>query len=234
MENYICIGNRKTALTDEQLRELGFPLPKAAGDYTIYEALQLLKEGRAREVFKPRDVLMYDDYELQIIGFDHETLADGHARPNMTVMMKNVVAKRRMNEGACRGWVDTELRNWLGKEFFAQLPKELQKEIVPVIKVTHTSNGEPIQTVDSIFLPSESELFGSAIFAAGEDGKRYEAFDTSEARVCLDEDGDSYWYWTRSSSAGSAATFAGVSSRGFPGNLGAGYAFGVPPCFTFA
>ncbi len=233
MENYICIGNRKTELTNEQLKELGFPFPKEASDYDITEVLQILREGRAREVFKPCDVLRYDnDYELTIIGIDHETLADKSVRPNMTVMMKNVVAKRRMNDGACRGWVDTELRRWLEKDF--QLPKELQEAIVPVLKLTHTHDGTPIQTVDRIFLPSESELFGSAIFAAGEDGKRYEAFNTSEARICLDEDGDSCWYWTRSSCGGSAANFATVYDNGLPTTSGASNAIGVPPCFTFA
>lgn len=234
MENYICIGNRKTALTDEQLKELGFPLPKAAGDYTLDEFIALLREGRAREVFKPRDVIKCHDYELELLDFDCEQLAENTARPHVTVMTKSIVGKRRMNDGACRGWVDTELRHWLNGEFFAQLPSELKAAIAPVTKLTYSSNGEELRTVDAVFLPSESELYGSAIYSAFEEGKRYAAFENSDARVRYDEDGDGCWYWSRSSAAGSAANFASVYNYGFPNSYGASNAGGVPACFTLA
>ena len=193
MNNYICINGKKAELTQEQLQKLGF----TGCGRSIAEICEIVKSGKAREYFSIHDTLNLAGYEMEIIGFDHDqTEAGGHT---MTLMAKTLLDNKRMHSGACkRGWIDTELRKWLNKDFIKQLPEELVRRIAPVVKTTHSSSGEVFETVDKLFIPSESEYFGSAIWSDYEDGPRYEAFATSELRVRVDEDGDGDWYWTRS------------------------------------
>ena len=47
MDNYICINGNKTAITPEQLRQLGIP----TGDRTISEISEIVRSGKARDRF---------------------------------------------------------------------------------------------------------------------------------------------------------------------------------------
>lgn len=210
MKNYICINGKKAELTGEQLQRLGL----TNCGCTISEICEIVKSGKAREHFSVHDTLTLGGYEMEIIGFDHDQAENGGH--TMTLMAKTLLPYRRMHSGACkRGWIDTELRKWLNSEFIKQLPEELVQHIAPVVKSTHSSSGEVYETVDRLFVPSESEYFGSAIWSDYEDGPRYEAFATSELRVRRDEDGDADWYWSRSFLSGGNSTYcASVNSGG--------------------
>ena len=215
MNNYICINGKKAELTEEQLQRLGL----TGCGRTIAEICEIVKSGKAREHFSIHDTLTLGGYEMEVIGFDHDTtLGQRHvAREDhtMTLMAKTLLPARRMHSGACeRGWIDTELRKWLNEEFVKQLPDELVQHIAPVFKLTHSANGEVYETRDKLFIPSESELFGSAIWSDYEDGPRYEAFATSELRVRVDEDGDGDWYWSRSAYGGTSTYCAFVYHYG--------------------
>lgn len=232
MNNYICINGNKTELTTAQLRELGF----ATGALTISEISEIVRSGKARDHFKIHDVLTLAGYELEIIGFDHDRAYSTPALHTITLMSKTLLPARRMHSGACaRGWIDTELRKWLHNTFLDQLPDELTPHICSVAKTTHNYKGGAFETVDSLFLPSESELFGSAIWAECEDGKRYEAFATRKDRQRFDEDGDADWYWTRSANSDNSTYFAIVSCSG-NGSYGGAYntTIRAPLCFCFA
>ncbi|MFR3410766.1 MAG: hypothetical protein ACLTXW_15235 [Christensenellales bacterium] len=85
-----------------------------------------------------------------------------------------------------------------------------------------------------LFLPTESELFGSAIYSPAECGVRYPAFSTSESRVRVDEDGDTRWYWTSSAYSGNATLFVGVSDSGYSHGAGASAALRAPICFQIS
>jgi hypothetical protein len=171
---------------------------------------------------------------LAEIGFDHDTTL-GRTDHTMTVMAKEMLPAHRMHSGACkRGWIDTELRKWLNEEVIKHLPDELVKHIAPVFKQTHASDGKVYETRDRLFIPSESELFGSAIWSDYEDGPRYEAFATSELRVRFDEDGDGYPYWSRS--FGHYPTIcAAVGDEGYDAGTNVhSNGMRAPLCFCFA
>lgn len=140
-----------------------------------------------------------------------------------------------MHEGACKhGWIDTELREWLKDDYLLELPEELKSNLRLAKKITHDHKGRPFETFDSVFIPSESELFGSAIWSNFEDGPRYEAFDTSASRIRLDEEGDANWYWTRSMS-GNFAHFAYVYYTGAASyTSAANTTIRTPLCFMIA
>ena len=231
MKNYICINGKKAELTEEHLQRLGL----TNCGRTIAEICEIVKSGDAREHFSVHDTLTLGGYEMEIIGFDHDQLVGGDH--TMTLMAKTLLPYRRMHSGACkRGWIDTELRKWLNNDFIKQLPEELVRHIAPVVKTTHCSTGEVYETVDRLFVPSESEYFGSAIWSDYEDGPRYEAFATSELRVRRDEDGDADWYWSRSYMSGGASTYcAAVNSSGSAYLISAANtAIRAPLCFCLA
>jgi len=241
MKNFISINGKTTELTDEQLRELGL-LPDTLDKQIIDELSEIVRSGKAREFFKIHRVVQIGGYELEPIGFDCETIdddfpfADWETEHTITLMAKTLLPARRMHDGACeRGWIDTELREYLNEEFINELPSELVAHIRTVEKITHNSKGEVFKTKDRLFLPSESELFGSAIYSDYEDGERYEAFANRDARKRFNEDGDSCWYWTRSANGGNSTAFATVHSGGGTSTASASHATGrVPLCLCFS
>ena len=234
MRNYICINGNQTELTDAQVRELGFTPTKSKLAQTIEEMSDDLQSGELR--LGIHDTVNLAGYEFEIIGFDHDRSAEDSDLSTITLMAKTLLAPRRMHGGACEhGWIDTELRAYLNNEFIKTLPQELVAHIEPVRKTTHSYNGVAYETTDKLWIPSESELFGSAIYSDHEDGERYEAFDTSESRVRIDNDGNRDWYWTRSARGGNSSGFAYVSYGGYANDINAsGASIRAPLCFAFA
>ena len=77
---------------------------------------------------------------------------------------------------------------------------------------------------------SESEMFGSAIYSPAEDGNRYEAFATSKDRIVNNEDGSACAFWLRSAYVSDSCSFcvAGMSGSAYPdfANASRGVALG--------
>ena len=215
MKNYICINGNMTELTDAQVAELGFEAPDGRIAKLVADLSEKLQGGYARNHFSIGDTITFGDLAMEIIGINHDKDAEHRDCNTITLMSRKLLEPRRWHDGACPGgWADSEIREWLNGEFINTLPPELIPHICTVGKLTHTSDGEAIKTLDRLFIPSESELFGSAIWAAAEDGERYEAFKTSADRMCYDADGDPSWYWTRSPGGGSSAGVALVGGDG--------------------
>ena len=227
LRNYLKSKSLDMAIFDEI---------KALTDPTIAELAEIVRSGKARERFDIRDTVTLCGIEFVIIGFDHDKDVSTPDRPSITLMGKTLLPAHRYHGGACeRGWIDSELRDWLNGEILNQLPDELQQHIRRVEKVTHNYKGEAFKTIDRLFIPSESELFGSAIWSDYEDGARYEAFTNCDARVRVDSEGDADWYWNRSALGGNSTNFCCVGTNG-----GAGVAdatdttIRAPLCFLFA
>lgn len=232
MDNYICINGRKAELTKEQIVALGF---SPVGMHKLADLLTITRQGNAPEVFKVHDVIEDFGYQFEIIGFNHDEHAHYADRPSVTVMAKGLLPERRMHGGSCpRGWEDSELRKYLNGEFFNSLPEELRKLIQPTRRKSNDSEGNIHVTTDLLFLPTESELFGSAIYSACECGERYEAFATSADRQRFDSDGDPDWYWTSSAYAGSSTSFVSVYGNGYVHNYNASNAHRAPFCFQLS
>ena len=189
---------------------------KALSELTAAKVSQIVKSGKAREYFSINDVIHLHGIELEVIGFDHDISVGAPGTSTMTLMSKTLIPARRMHGKACeRGWIDTELRKWLNERFIDELPAGLVEQICLVNKTTHNYKGEVFTTIDRLLIPSESEMFGSAIYSSYEDGPRYEAFATSEIRIRKDK-GYTSGYWTRSAIRGhlSPSYFATVRSGG--------------------
>ena len=92
-----------------------------------------------------------------------------------------------------------------------------------------------------LFLPTEKEVWGNAIFSKGDglvqsEVLQWPLFAGSRRHIVkgLGEGGSRGGWWCESSSEGSAADFAYVNGHGLPYGSGAGYSGGVPVCFLLA
>lgn len=196
-----------------------------------------LRENRFIEQFHVGDVLEDFGYHFEIIGYYHDAPIDPEqiTRPSVTLMAKELLPKHRMHDGEClNGWIDTELRKWLNTEVFDSLPDGLKTMIQPTKRFSMNCIGNKSICEDKLFIPTESELFGSAIYSPAECGERYSVFSNSNRRICYDENGNPACYWTSSAYTGYSTAFVSVSSYGHVGNSSASFALRAPFCFRIS
>lgn len=229
MENYICINGKKTTLTDEQVKELGFSINSPLND--LVEAVR-----KGCEPYKPGVILEDFGMRFKVLDYDHDLKPNIPEAKTVTLMSLTLAPEHRMhNREFCpNGWEGSELREWLNGDFFKMLPAGLKDLIRPTVRQSNDSKGHIHTTLDKLFLPTESELFGSAIWSACECGPRYAAFHCSADRVVTDEDGDKRWYFTSSAYAGASAGFVYVSNGGPVNGGSASYAYRAPFCFQLS
>lgn len=237
MMNYICINNHKTALTEQQLKELGFATPKTFATASLLEILDIVRRGDARSHFNIHDTKKIEKYDLEIIGIDQDKSVYDPLAPTLTLMAKQVIGLGRMfnDTPSDLGWYDSDLRKWLNEKYIEELPADLVAATSRAMKNVYDSNGNIHDEIsDRLFIPSESELFGSSIFSAYEEGPRYEAFATSEDRKRFDSDGDTVWYWTRSQHAGYSSSFVIVTASGPVSSYSATKRYAIPLCLMLS
>lgn len=228
MENYICINGKKTTLTDEQVKELGFPINSPLNDL-----VKAVRKGC--ELYKPGAILEDFGMRFKVLDYDHDLNPNNPEAKTVTLMSLTLSPEHRMHKGSCpNGWSDSELREWLNGDFFKTLPAGLKDLIRSAVRYSNDSKGNIHTTVDRLFLPTESEMFGSAIWSACECGSRYAAFHCSADRVVTDEDGDGRWYFTSSANAGNSANFVNVTGYGRVSNNSASNAHRAPFCFQLS
>ena len=177
-----------------------------------------LKTGEVVELVvvenKPKDMLACGRSAGLVFGI--ASMLDGDFEMN----------KKDTNEG---GWEASRMRNVYMERFFALLPDELQAVIQPAKK--KTGGGSPehnlVETVDKLFLFSESEVFGAAEYSVAGEGEQYAYFKKAANRK-KHHGGDMHGYWwLRSPSTASATDFRYVYGGGSVGSYDAGYTVGV-------
>lgn len=208
-------------------------------EISLDRAVDLVKSGKASSEISVRTVIHCGYYRFRVIGHNHDVCATSLCDPTMTVMGEMIAGEHCFNSAALysacrRGWIDSELREWLNGEVFDSLPQAVRDAIRPVRRKTHGSNGYAYETVDLLFVPTESEMFGSAIYSARMDDERYEAFETADDRVVLDSNGNRMWYWLASPRRDSPNLFCSCSTFGYASADTASHALGVPLCFIIA
>ena len=125
------------------------------------------------------------------------------------------IKKSRIDPGPCPdGFVASELDNSLMKSPQSWIPESLLPYVRNVVKQYVMYNGDIKVMYRKLWLFSESEMFGSAIYAPAEDGKRYAAFARSKDRIVNDEDGSTCAAWLRSAFVGSSGYFCLVDASG--------------------
>lgn len=156
---------------------------------------QIIYEGRSREVFGEKGSISVEIEGVgtaifDIIGYDAEKLMDP-GKHSMTLWMRDLLFEEMpFSAGGNNKWEDSDIRKYLQSDsFIKRFEPGFRKLLSPVYK----DNGEAPKTLDIFFLLSKEELEGG-----------YEFIKTEADRVKIDENGETDWHWTRSSSRGDA------------------------------
>ena len=230
-ENYLCINGKKTELTDEQMRQLGIaPIEPVEGEIAneIAKMSRISKAGEAADHYNVHDTIVVDGITFEIVGIGHDI--DALTGRNNTITLRQVdhLKKSRINPGPCPdGFAASELDNSLMKSPQNWIPESILPYVRNVAKKYVTYDGHIKVVYRELWLFSESEMFGSAIYSPAEDGQRYEAFATSKDRIVNNENGSACAVWLRSASVDDSNYFCMVAATGSAGGGGAGASRGV-------
>lgn len=226
-ENYLCINGKKTELTDDQMRQLGIT-PVKPVESEIARMSRISKAGEAADYYKVHDTIVVDGITFEIVGIGHDIDALTGKYNTITLRQVDHIKKSRINPGPCLdGFVTSELGNSLMKSPQNWIPESILPYLRTVSKKYVTHNGGIKVVYRKLWLFSESEMFGSAIYSPAEDGERYEAFATSKDRIVNDENGSACTVWLRSALVSASSIFCVVYTSGSAGTGGADYSYGV-------
>ena len=230
-ENYLCINGKKVELTDEQMRQLGIAPPEPVeGEIAneIARMSRISKAGEAADHYNVHDTIVVNGITFEIVGIGHDI--DASTGRNNTVTLRQVdhIKKSRINPGSCPdGFAASELDNSLMKSPQNWIPESILPYVRTVSKEYVTCNGSIKVMYRKLWVFSESEMFGSAIYSPAEDGQRYAAFATSKDRIVNDEDGSACYVWLRSARANSSSSFCMVTTSGSADRDIADHSYGV-------
>lgn len=165
-------------------------------------------------------------HHVQLVGINHDELADGSGYAGLTFMFTEIVSTKPMSDKAYAdgGWEASDMRAYLNSNFIDKLPADLAELIVPVTKYTNNTGGteDPAAvtpTEERVWLFSYCELAGERArltFNEGyrfladilnAEGSQYDYFEqqgvmpqsAAEPLVRNNEDEPDYW-WLRSAS----------------------------------
>ena len=123
-------------------------------------------------------------------------------------------------------WKESDLRRWANEEFIKRLPDELVEIIAPR-DIVQIIKGERMETRDSLWAPSYTEVFGKSPYAPDDEAEeQFPIFTTERGRVRM-IDGETYPWWSRSPSTGGSTYFSCISSSGSNYNYAASISYGV-------
>ena len=175
------------------------------------------------------------DYQIDIIGKNHDDYADGSGKAPLTFQLHNSYGTAyAMNSTSTNGggWKECAMRKTHLPTVLALMPTEVQSGIREVSKKTMAKSGDSwLATVsDKLFLLSEVEVFNSTENSATGEGSQYAYYGASGSTVKTLNGGMSSW-WLRSPMRTSDYSFCASSGGGEQTNLratderGAAFAF---------
>lgn len=177
------------------------------------------------------------NYRIDIIGKNHDDLADGTGKAPLTFQMHDCYATAYpMNDTDTNvgGWRDCQMRTQTMPALKALMPAEVQAGIRAVNKLTSAGNKSSsiVTTSDELFLPSEVEVFGSITNSFSGEGTQYEYYQAGNSKV-KNRKGSAYNWWERSPYSSGSFSFCYVSEIGTANITTARSSRGVPFCFCF-
>ena len=226
-ENYLCINGKKTELTDDQMRQLGIT-PVEPVESEIARMSRISKAGEAQKYYKVHDTIIVDGIKFEVVGIGHDI--DALTGRNNTITLRQVdhLKKARMNPNSCPdGFSISELDKSFIESPHSWIPASILPYVREASKRCVTYNGSIKNMYRKLWIFSESEVFGSAIYSPVEDGQRYEAFATSKDRITYDENGSACSVWLRSACVSYSYSFCMVAASGSASIGIADYSYGV-------
>ena len=157
---------------------------------------------------------------MEIVGFNHDDLANGGKAP-MTFGMKNLMGNIRAmnasetNEGS---FVGSEMYAYLRDTVLQNFPEELRACVKTVNKKTCVGNSSSSIRTDEVQIFLFSVVEANAMSGGGggsaDEGTPYAAFANSSSREkrLSNGSGDSYSWWARSPKIDSSVHFMTISN----------------------
>lgn len=213
----------KISIEEEQTRQLDIPV-----ESEIAKMSRISKAGKAKDYYDVHDTIVVDGITFEIVGIGHDIDALTGRRNTITLRQVDHLKMSRINPNSCPdGFAASELDKSLINSPLSWIPASILPYVREVSKAYVTCDGSIKVMYRKLWVFSESEVFGSAIYSPDEDGKRYEAFATSKDRVVYDENGSACSVWLRSSYANLSDYFCMVSTSGSANYVIADYSNGV-------
>ena len=146
--------------------------------------------------------------DAQIIGFDHDNLPGGGKAP---ITFRATNSTTSVDFSGAQLWEDSNARTVLNSTVYNAFPPDVKAAIVPVLKRSGRSSGNPSVTTDYVFLPSEREVSGGYAMAHADEGFQYEYYAQGNTPTI------GSWHWLRSLSRARAGYFVTMETNGTPG-----------------
>ena len=176
------------------------------------------------------------DYQIDIIGKNHDTYTAGGTAPLTFQMHDCYASARNMNSSATNegGWTDCAMRSTHLPAILALMPTEVQNGIREVNKLTSAGNMSSTinTTADKLFLLSEIEIFGSVTYSMAGEGSQYAYYSAGNSTVKY-RGGSAYNWWERSPRSDASNGFCYVNSNGTAYYSNAHFPRGVAFAFCF-
>ena len=225
-ENYLCINGKKVELTDEQMRQLGIT-PVEPIESEIAKMSRISKAGEAEAYDNVHDTIVVDGITFEIVGIGHDIDALTGKYNTITLRQVDHIKYSYIDPGLSQiDFFASELDKSLMESPQNWIPESILPYVRNVAKKYVTVDGHIKVVYRKLWLFSESEMFGSAIYSPAEDGERYAAFATGKDRIVNDEDGYDCSAWLRSALVGTCS-FCAVTTCGTATAVNAAYSFGV-------
>lgn len=181
--------------------------------------------------------------EYRIVGIDHDDLADGSGKADLTFEVTNdVMGEQRMNATMTNagGWEKSELRGRLNSgDLWSLLPSELQSKAKPVTKMTDNRGGDNrgggsagalSATTDKVFLLSLTEVYGDI----QSEGTQYEYYKSKGVTMSnYSGAASSSLHWARSTDHVTSEGFHGFNDNGYFADYYAAYTYCVFRAWCF-
>ena len=201
----------KISIEEEQTRQLDITPVESE----IARMSRISKAGEAKDYYKVHDTIVIGGIKFEIVGIGHDIDALTGRNNTITLRQVNHLKKSRLNHGPCPdGYAASELDQSLIESPQSWIPESILPYVRKVAKAYVTYAGSIKVMYRKLWVFSESEMFGSAIYSPDEDGKRYEAFATRKDRVAYDKNGSACRVWLRSASVDSSISFCMVNASG--------------------
>lgn len=177
------------------------------------------------------------DYQIDIIGKNHDTYSDGSGKAPLTFQLHDCYADaKQMNSTNTNngGWTSCAMRSTYLPAILALMPTEVQNGIQEVNKLTSAGNQSATinTTADKLFLLSEVEIFGRSTYSKSGEGAQYDYYKAGNSKV-KNRNGSTFGWWERSPVGSMSLAFCFVQNTGNAYYSLATNTFGVAFGFCF-
>ena len=174
------------------------------------------------------------NYRFDIVGKNHDTYTAGGVAPLTFGMHDCYGTTYPMNSSGTNsnGWDKSKMRTETLPAILAKMPENIQNGIRAVNKLTATSgtNSTIKTTSDKLFTFSEMEVYGSAGYSYGGEGKQYDYYKAGNSKI-KKVGSTASWWWLRSPGKSYSDFFCTVNTSGSVGYDDGSNLEGV--CFGF-